>query len=293
MALVSRLAAAASGDTTAVVFSDNSGGVDFLQWKLGEGASPYSGLGNLNGRPVTEPAAALVGPGHDYLFAVVRDGQGALHLTQGSFYGAFTDWDPMNFESNAAPAAAASGESVTVVAVSLSGRVCYTYWDLGQAASPFFELGSPGPIDGGAAAALVGHDHDYLFVAVKDTGGQLFLNQGHLGGAFVGWEPFKPNPGRVVSVVAASSGDMTAVITVDPANQMRYSYWRLGEAASVFYDLGQAVVTDAPPAAALVGAGHDYLFVLAEDSQGNVYVDQGHLGREFVGWQALNVVGYG
>jgi hypothetical protein len=42
--------------------------------------------------------------------------------------------------------------------------------------------------------------------------------------------------------------------------------------------------TNAAPAAALVGNNHDYLFAVAKGLDGNVYVNQGELGKPFVGW---------
>jgi hypothetical protein len=45
--------------------------------------------------------------------------------------------------------------------------------------------------------------------------------------------------------------------------------------------------TDAAPAAALVGDDHSYLFVVVKGLNGNLYLNQGQLGRPFVGWQVL------
>jgi hypothetical protein len=43
--------------------------------------------------------------------------------------------------------------------------------------------------------------------------------------------------------------------------------------------------TDAAPAAALVGPQHNYLFVVIKGLDGNLYVNQGELGKPFTGWQ--------
>ena len=89
----------------------------------------------------------------------------------------------MGFQSKVAAGAAASGETTAVVAVDLRGVVSYSYWDLGQGGTSFAELDGGFRTDVGPAAALVGAQHDYLFVVSKDLDGNLFLDE-QLGQAF-------------------------------------------------------------------------------------------------------------
>jgi hypothetical protein len=43
--------------------------------------------------------------------------------------------------------------------------------------------------------------------------------------------------------------------------------------------------TGAAPAAALVGDQHGYLFVTVKGLDGQLYVNQGQLGKPFTGWR--------
>lgn len=85
-----------------------------------------------------------------------------------------------------APAATASGEVTAEVATRTDGTVYYNWWKLGDAPRDWQAL--PGLTTHAApAAALAGPNGDYLFVMAVDENGQLKLNQGTLGAAFVGW----------------------------------------------------------------------------------------------------------
>jgi hypothetical protein len=91
-------------------------------------------------------------------------------------------------QTSLAPGAAASGDTSAAVATSPDGRIFYTWWQLGQGGMGWRELDGGGRTDATPAAALVGADHDYLFVLVKGLDGNLYLNQGQLGSPFVGWQ---------------------------------------------------------------------------------------------------------
>jgi hypothetical protein len=90
-----------------------------------------------------------------------------------------------------------------------------------------------------------------------------------------------------VGPAAAASGNATAALITNVDGRVFYTWWQLGEGGKAFGEVGPGLQTDATPAAALVGPGHDYLFVLAKDMDGNLQLNQGQLGRPFVGWQPV------
>ena len=91
--------------------------------------------------------------------------------------------------TDVAPGAAASGGISAAVATSPDGRIFYDWWQLGQGGVGWRELDGDGRPDAAPAAALVGPDHDSLFVLVKGLDGNIYLNQGQLGSPFAGWQP--------------------------------------------------------------------------------------------------------
>lgn len=147
-----------------------------------------------NGRTDTSPAAALADT--NYMFVVARGiNDHQLYLQQGSPYGAacqpggWVGWVSLGLQTNFAAAVASSGSTTSVVATSPDGRILYDWWGLGEGGHGWVELPGGGRTDAAPAAALVGSDHRSLFVVVKGLDGQLYLNQGQLGGSFVGWQP--------------------------------------------------------------------------------------------------------
>ena len=190
---------------------------------------------------------------------------------------------PVSVSTKLAPGAGASGNTTAQVVTRTDGRILYTWWELGQGGQGFGEVEGDGRSDAAPAVALVGAQHNYLFVLVKGLDGNLYLNQGELGKPFVGWQQigFKTNlaPG------AASSGNTTAVVAVRTDGRIFYDWWELGQGGEGFRELDGDGRSDAAPAAALVGAQHNYLFVLVKGLDGNLYLNQGELGKPFVGWQ--------
>lgn len=94
---------------------------------------------------------------------------------------------PVSVSTNVAPRAAASGNTTANIITRLDSRIFYTWWELGQGGRGYGEIEGGGRSDAAPAAALVGDQHNYLFVVVKGLDGNLYLNQGELGKPFVGW----------------------------------------------------------------------------------------------------------
>jgi len=190
---------------------------------------------------------------------------------------------PVSVPTRVAPGAGSSGNTTALVVTRTDSRIFYTWWDLGQGGQGYGELDGGGRADAAPAAALVGPQHDYLFVAIKDPDGNLLLNQGVLGKPFVGWESMNFQTG--VAPGLASSGNTSAVVAVSADGRVFYDWWDLGQGGHGFTELDGGGRADAAPAAALVGPQHDYLFVAIKDPDGNLLLNQGELGKPFVGWQ--------
>jgi hypothetical protein len=95
---------------------------------------------------------------------------------------------PIQVSTNTAPDAASSGNTTALVVTRTDDRIFYKWWDLGQGGQAYGELEGGGRTDAAPAAALVGPQHNYLFVIIKGLDGNLYLNQGELGKPFVGWQ---------------------------------------------------------------------------------------------------------
>lgn len=93
----------------------------------------------------------------------------------------------VQFEADGAPAMASSGNVSVIVVKDKGGRVWYTWWNLGDSGPGWVPLDANVLADFSPAAALVGAHHDYLFVTIRGTDKQLYINQGNLGRPFVGW----------------------------------------------------------------------------------------------------------
>ncbi|MBV2153019.1 hypothetical protein [Kitasatospora sp. SUK 42] len=225
-------AATGSGNLTAVAAVDANGAIYFTWWPLGQGANGFTELPG-NGRTGTAPAVALVGPQHNYLYALVK-GMGDtadLYLNQGVLGGNFTGWNDIAFATRTAPAITAADNTIAIVATDPNGHIFYSHWQQGGAGTPFVELNGDGQTDAAPAAALVGPQHNYLFVVVKGLDGNLYVNQGVLGGAFVGWNPFSPPPPPPVKPVIDS---FTAAPVPVPAGGTVTLNWSVSNAANIW-----------------------------------------------------------
>jgi hypothetical protein len=190
------------------------------------------------------------------------------------------------FNTDVSPGASGSGNNTVVLAKTPDGRIFYNWWRLGSGGQGWRELDGNGRTNATPAAALVGGNNDYLFAVVKGLDGNLYLNQGNLGQAFVGWAQlgFQSD----VAPAAAGSGNNTAVVAKSGDGRIFYTWWPLGSGGQGWQELPGDIRTDQPPAAALVGADHNYLFVLIRATDGNLYLNQGTLGQPFVGWEPLS-----
>jgi hypothetical protein len=266
------LAVGAAGSTKFAVEAgtDKQGHIFYNWWNLGQGARGWREIEG-GGTTHATPAIALVGK---YAFVAIRGTDGSIYLNQGDVNKPFVGWRTMNFQSPYAPGAASSGKLTAVVAANPHGTVAYNWWSLGQGGKGWQTLDGRAT-NAAPAAALVGN---YMFVVVKGTDGSLYLNQGGLGKKMVGWKPmgFQSD----VAPAMASSGDVSVVVAKDRQGRVFYNYWRIGQGGH-WVEL-PGMQTNLAPAAALVG---DYLFVMAHGRDGKMRLNQGTLGKTFVGWR--------
>jgi hypothetical protein len=262
-----------AGNLSVEVVANKEGRLFYNWWNIGLGGHGWKELEG-QGRTDAAPTAALAGK---YLFVVMKGIDGYLYLNQGDVSKAFVGWQRMDFQTNLPPTAASSGNLVSLVAVDKQGHIFYNSWNLGQGGSGWKELEGNGQTDVAAAAALV---DNYLFVVIKGLDGYLYLNQGTLGKSFIGWQrmDFQSN----MAAGASSAGKLSAVVAVDKQGRIFYDWWTLGEGGHGFKQLEGEGQTDAAPAAALIG---NYLFVAIKGLDGNLYLNQGDLGKSFIGWK--------
>jgi len=175
--------------------------------------------------------------------------------------------------------ASAVGNLSVEVATDRQRRVLYNWWNLGQGAHGWSALDGRNT-NAAPAAALVGRK--YLFVVIKGVDGTLYLNQGDVTKPFIGWQPMGFQ--SALAPGAASSGNTTAVVAANKQGKLFYTWWTLGQGAQKWAELDGQRSTNVAPAAALVG---NYLFVVMKGLDGSLYINQGALGKEFVGWQRM------
>lgn len=260
----------------------------FYTWWIKGGAGKGWKEFDGNGRAVSAPAIAL---SQITLFALIKESDGYLYLNQGGLAQAFTGWQRMPFQSKYAPAMSTSMNNVVVVAADQQGRPFYSYWTRGGSGTSFIEI--PGGIltDAAPAAALVS---DYLFVVVKSLDGNVYLNQGQLGKPFVGWQQMGIK--TAVSPSADSSNGNTVVVVKDIYDTIQYSWWTIGQGGhwqstgdSLPVALTTALQAKAGPPQT-VGPSvaltvDNYLFISLPAATGKLFLDQGDLGKPFVGWR--------
>ncbi|HEV2370592.1 MAG TPA: N,N-dimethylformamidase beta subunit family domain-containing protein [Streptosporangiaceae bacterium] len=190
---------------------------------------------------------------------------------------------PLHISTELAVAMGSSGSTTVEAGVNAGdGSISYTWWDLGGTGRGFLDLG--GQTGDAPAAALVGSQHNYLFVVARGTDGGLYLNQGELGRGFTGWADMGFQAGAAAAM--ASSGDTVALVSVGPDGSTSYDWWDLGGTGRGFLDLGGQ--TGDAPAAALVGPRHNYLFVVARGTDGGLFLNQGELGGPFTGFADMS-----
>jgi hypothetical protein len=86
--------ASSSGSTSVAVATGTDGRIYYNWWLLGQGGAGWRELDG-DGRTDAAPAAALVGPGNDYLFVAVKGLDGNVYLNQGQLGHPFVGWQPI------------------------------------------------------------------------------------------------------------------------------------------------------------------------------------------------------
>jgi hypothetical protein len=212
----------------------------------------------------------------------------------------------MAFSTKTAPGAAGYGNTAegfsntsVVMATSTDGRIFYNWWELGQGGHQWVELEGGGRTDAAPAVSFwVTGDIGVaisVFSAIKGLDSNIYYNGGKIGGTFNGWRQL---PGLQTSFAPAATVSNTGnnalgeppPVMVATALDGRIFYFHgwndTGRGVYNWIELDGNGRTNAGPAAALVGGG-SYLFVAVKGLDGNLYLNQGVLGKPFVGWQQM------
>jgi hypothetical protein len=128
-------------------------------------------------------------------------------------------------------------------------------------------------------------DNDYFFFYQKSqTDGHIWLNQGRLGKAIVGWQQTAATSN--VAPGAGSAGKRSYLVVTATDGRVLYDWWDLGGGGRGFREIPGGFRSDAAPAAGLVDNGK-YVFVMAKAAgTGAVKLNQGEPKAQdtWVGW---------
>jgi hypothetical protein len=232
----------------------------------------------VGGRTDAAPSMAAVGR-PSYIFMACKGLNRNVYVNQVEWGRPFVGWQSgADLQTNLAPALASGADNIAFVAVNLEGRIFYDYAKLGQGGHGWVELDGNGRTNAAPAAALI---DDYLFVAVKGTGPNIYVNQGQLGGRFTGWQTGADLQTDLAPALA-SGADNIAFVAANLEGRIFYDYAKLGQGGHGWVELDGNGRTDGAPAATAIG---NYLYVAIKGLDGNIYVNQGWLGKPFRGWK--------
>jgi hypothetical protein len=155
----------------------------------------------LDPSPITtlSPAISIVNQGKYMFLAVPVINLGGPNSRLILYQGSTLNPDQLSssytgFDTNLSPAMAAAHNRTVIVAVDASGAIFYNWWDFGGGGHGWIPLGTNVKTSARPAVSLVDNGN-YMFILATGEDGILYLNQGIVGGAIVGWEQvWNPNP---------------------------------------------------------------------------------------------------
>jgi hypothetical protein len=276
--------AAATPDGALLLATSPAGRIYTSRVVLGQAASRWLEMEG-GGRTDAAPAAAVTGNAA-YVFAAVKGLDAGVYLNQGNLGAPFIGWQAMpGLLTNVAPAVMSTPDGAMLLATRQDGRIFTNRIVLGQAAQGWIEMGGNGLTPSSPSAALCGNA-TYVFAVVRGGDNRVWLNQGNLGGPWVGWGAMAGLATNVAPAVATTP-DGVIIFATRQDGRMFSNRIVLGQAAQGWVEVGGNGTTDAAPAPALDRAT-PYVFTLARGiGDGRVYLNQQTLGGAWVGWQGL------
>ena len=226
--------------------------------------------------PFTNVTPAVAGVGDSvYFFAKTSDGRIMYQTAQLGQAGlCFTEVDG-NGRTDAAPAAAAIGNAMCLVAVKgLDGHVAINQADLGHPFGQWF----PSDMITDAAPAVAGVGNNVYFFA-KAPDGRIRYNRAQLGQGGVGWNDVEGNGRTDAAPAAAAVGTHVFVAVKGLDGHVAINQADLGHPFGQWFP--SEMITDAAPAVAGVG-NNVYFFAKAPD--GRIRYNRAQLGQGGVGW---------
>jgi hypothetical protein len=262
-----------------VVLTGADGHLYYDWWDLGGGANGWREIpGTI--RSDASPAASLVAYG-DYLFVVVKSTDGGIWINQGTPGGSFAGWRFAGINSKVGPGAASNGNRTVALVTGTNGRIYYSWWDFGGGATPFQELPGNGGSDAAPAGSLVGGN--YLFAYVHGGGNNIYLNQGTLGGTFIGWRSMGIQSS--VAPQGSASGNRSMITVTRTDGHLFYDWWDLGGGGHGWHEFPGGFTSSNPVAVGLVDSG-EYAFTVTS-KWGMLWTNQGSpVTGTWIGWRA-------
>ncbi len=215
-------------------------------------------------RTPSAPAAAAV---NNYAFVAVRGDNNYIYVNQGTPGGAFVGWQrDFAMQTDAAPSLTVNGNQFFLFAKRLDDR-----WVLGGGAAGWREVGSGGSTTTTPVASVV---QNYMFVAVRGGDGNVYLNQGAVGGGFVGWQWAGITSDVAPALVTSGSTD-TLLFVKDRLGYIFFTWWQLGGGGNGWVklnDFSNSLTNLAPSV------------VVGETGQPNTVLITGTDGQIYWGW---------
>jgi hypothetical protein len=168
--------------------------------------------------------------------------------------------------------------------IARDGRIYSNRTVLGLGGHGWLELDGDGRTDAAPAAAVAGNA-PYMFVAVKGLDGYIYINQGDVGGPYVGWGSDQSLQTDVAPAVATvSDGVIFFAKSLD--GRIYSNRTVLGQGGQGWVELPGDMRTDAAPAVTVTSAA-SYMFVAVKGLDGNIYINQGGVSGPYVGWYPI------
>jgi hypothetical protein len=296
-------AAAASGNLTVAVRATPAGALEWSQWNLGGGATPWAPLAVSGDVILTDSSPAVsfrTSVSGAIAVVTIRDREtGFLFESLLDPATGLLGWVQIpGIVTNSAPALSdgnlALGYPILVAQSNQpNGQLMINNYLSDQPpvdAPPkyWLPIGPVSPMVGSPAAAIVKQAQvkkgqapvPYIFL-VRNIGTTLQMIQGdtltqHITVSDLNFQ-------SAISPTLASANNRTVIVVADETGEMFTDWWDFGGGGHGWVSLGSTVKTQVTPAISLVDQGN-YMFVLATDLTGVVRTFQGNVGGAQVGW---------
>jgi len=265
-------ALASVGSELYIVARDGTGTLYFTH-----GASPetFVNWDTLRGiRTPDPPAAAALG---SELAIAIRDRDRQLYFTHGSSDGGFAPWQPLEFSSLTKPSLCSMGDRTYVFAVGIDNRVWRAALNATGGTSAWSKIPDEphsGETFSAPASTAVGA---FVYVTIRDSNDQLYLNQFDADGGYVGWLEMRGGAFSHVEQAMASVGNRAYSIATHPDGLVFFDYWDKGGGSHGWREIPGLQTEHGPAAAGL----NNEVYVAVSSMDGEIYMNHATMEGSF------------